>query len=123
MDKLGRMQIMDAFENLVEDEYLMHFLENIGAYNRMQVGFHELKNQVQILLVLRLHHPEQLYHIVILQAVKDLNLPVCALGIDGIPKCIEYFLQGVDFVCFFLPRLPYVPVGSASHLSKQLVVF
>ena len=117
------MKIMDAFEDLVEDKDLMHFLKNIGAYNRMQVSFHELKHQVQILLVLGLHHPEQLYHVVILQSMQDLNLPIRALGIAGIPKCIEYFLQGVDFVCFLLPGLPYVAVGSASHLSHQLVVF
>lgn len=59
MKKLRRMQILQRTEELVHDVSLVDVLQNVGSENSMQIRFHILKHQIDILLIFGLGHVQQ----------------------------------------------------------------
>jgi hypothetical protein len=56
----------------------------------MQVSFHEIKNHVEILVVLCLDHLLQFdYVLVVLELLQENNLPECSLSICGIVEGVK----------------------------------
>lgn len=53
------MHVFECLEQLVHDVLLVDAFKDVGTYNCMQVGFHKLKCQVYILVILSLHDIEQ----------------------------------------------------------------
>ena len=88
----------------------------------MQVGFHELKHQVKVLLVSRFNDAKQFDDILMVQAVQHFNLPVSPLSINRVSKSIEYFFKCKYLIRPFLLDFPYVTVGAATHFSNEVVV-
>ena len=53
--------------------------------------------------------------------MKKDDFAVCSLGICGVLKGIEDFLEGEDFARFLISDFPDVPVGAASDLLYESV--
>ncbi len=82
----------------------------------MQIRLHELKHQVQILLVFGLNHPIKLHNIVLVELLQDGHFAVGALCVDRVTECVEYLLQCVTLVCALLFDFPYMAVCTTAHL-------
>lgn len=91
MDELGRVHIPHRFKYLIKHINLMDFLKDIRTHNGMQICFHKLEHQIQILLVFGLVNLIQAYDIWVLQLVQDFNFTVGTLSIYRISKCVKNF--------------------------------
>lgn len=91
MDELGRVHIPHRFKYLIKHINLMNFLKDIRTHNGMQICFHKLEHQIQILLVFGLVNLIQAYDIWVLQLVQDFNFTVGTLSIYRISKCVKNF--------------------------------
>ncbi len=119
MDQLCAMQILEGFESLVEDVHLVHFFENVRPYNRMQICFHKLKHQVQVLLILGLEDSVQFDNILMIELFQNGHLAISPLSINRVTKRIEYFFECESFAGAFLLYFPDVAVGTAAHLLVE----
>lgn len=55
MDDGSRVQILERFGELVDDEANVHVLEYSLGDDVMQIRFHELKKQINVLIVVSAH--------------------------------------------------------------------
>lgn len=122
MNQLCTMKVLQRFENLIKDINLMHFLQDIGPNNRMQICLHKLKYQVQVLFIFGLDDSVKLDNIFVIKLFEYGNFSIGSLRVNRITKCVEHFLQSIPFVSAFLLNLPDVPVGTATHLFLQNVL-
>jgi hypothetical protein len=75
----------------------MYFFENASAYDNMQISFHEIKDEVKILIVFGFDDVEQSYDIIVaIELLKEHDFAECSLGVSGIVKGVEYFFEGYD---------------------------
>lgn len=82
MDQLGRVNVVDSFQDLIENVNLMHFLKNIGSDDRMKIRLHILEYQVQIFIISGFHDLVKLDNVIMFQSMKHFNLSVGSLRID-----------------------------------------
>lgn len=59
MKELGRVNVLEGAEDLVHDILLVNLLQNVCADHRMKIRFHELKYEINVLIVLSLEHIQQ----------------------------------------------------------------
>lgn len=63
MDDQPRMQILQSFRQLIDDKSDMHFLEDALSDDIVEVGFHELKDKVDIFVVLCFEGLVEFYYV------------------------------------------------------------
>ena len=74
VDEVTRVAKLKGFDALVDDELLVHRLENVGADHCMQVGFHVVKDQVDVAVVLSLEHILQTDDVLVVAVVYRLRV-------------------------------------------------
>jgi hypothetical protein len=74
----------------------MHILEDALGDDIVQIGLHEFKEQVDILVVIRPDRVVELDDVRMVQLLQDLDLAVGALGVSCMLECVEDLLQGED---------------------------
>jgi hypothetical protein len=79
----------------------------------MQVGLHELEDQVEVALVASLNDPLQPHDVGVVQLVQHAHLPVGALRIHVVLEGVEHLLQGVLLAALPVSHPPNVPVRPA----------
>lgn len=52
MNQFCTMKIVEGFSNLIHDIFLMFFLENFLSDEGVQINVHELKNNVDVKIIL-----------------------------------------------------------------------
>jgi hypothetical protein len=52
MDDVGRVDVLQRLQNLVDDVLLVHFLENVAPDDCVQIDLHEFKDEVEVVRVL-----------------------------------------------------------------------
>lgn len=82
MDDICGVQVFHAFADLVHDVSIMQILEDLLADGIVEICFHELKHQVEVLVVVGTDHVVQLDYVRVRQLVQVADLPVRALGVD-----------------------------------------
>lgn len=87
----------------------------------MQISFHELENQVEILVILGTDDLVQLYDVRVIQLVQECDLPERALCIGRVLEGVEYLFEGQHLACALICHPPDVSVGSAADLLHQSV--
>lgn len=118
------MHILDALQNLVDYVLLVHFLQNAGSDDCMQIGLHVLKHQVNISIIFCLVHVGQLYYILMVQFIQKHDLSEGSLCVGGVLKCIEYFFQSHrSILAPLIEGLPYDSVGSLTDSSDDFIPF
>lgn len=109
----------------------MHVLHDVGPDDRVQVGLHEIKHQIDVFIIFCLEDIEQRYDVrVAVQLLQEyhlgyqnLYLAVGSLRISGILKGIEYLLQCHDLLCLLIHCLPNHTVRSFTQLLQDLELF
>lgn len=73
---------------------------------------HVLKHQVDVLIIIGLHHLEEVDDVIVLaQLLKEDDLTVCALRIGGVLESVEDLLQGNGLLSLLIHRLPHNAIG------------
>lgn len=96
---------------MVDDIADVHVFENVLGYDVVEVGLHELENDIDIAVVLRLYGFVEFDDVRVLNLTQDLYLPIGPLRISGVLEGVEYFFQGKNLFGCFLFDLPDMSVG------------
>ena len=51
MDQVAAMQVLDRFEQLVEDKFSMLLVEDVGSDHRVEVGLYVVENYVDVRVI------------------------------------------------------------------------
>ena len=84
------MHVLQALEDLVHNILLVDVFEDVGSDNGMEIGIHEVKDEVDVSVVFRpddILEPNDVF--VASQFLQKDDLSECALGVCGVLKCIE----------------------------------
>lgn len=65
VDDVGRMDVLQSFQDLVDHVLLVDLLEDIASNDRMQVDLHELEHQVQVVRVLSPDQSVELHDVLV----------------------------------------------------------
>lgn len=76
------VEILHRLADLMHDEAVVNIFEYLLADGVVQVGLHELENQIEIFVVVRTHHVQQLDYVGVTQVVQVTDLAVRPLGVD-----------------------------------------
>ena len=63
MDDIRRMNVLQSFQDLIDDERLMDLLKNFSSNDRMEIGLYELANEIKIVRRVGSNQREQFDHI------------------------------------------------------------
>ena len=87
---------------MVDDIADVHVFENVLGYDVVEVGLHELENDIDIAVVFRLYGFVEFDDVRVFNLTQDLYLPIGPLRISGVLEGVEYFFQGKNlFGCFY----------------------
>ena len=91
MNNGGRMEILEGFGQLVNDKPDMYIFEYALGNHIMKICFHELKQQIDIFVVVCANRFKQFYDVGVLKLFEDLDLAVGTLGVSCVLKSIKNF--------------------------------
>lgn len=121
MHQIGTVQVVECLSNLVDDVSLVLLPKDVLAYQGVQVDVHVLENQVNVLVVVGfyylLHHDD----VGVAELLQEHDLPVRSLGVSGVLKGIEIFLQGVHCLLLSIHHLPHVTICPTAYFLDGLV--
>lgn len=120
MDNGPTMQILECLGELVDDETDMDVLEDALGNDVMQVCLHELKQQINVLVIVSADGVYQFDDVGVVQLLEDLDFAVGALSVGGVLEGIEDLLQGEHALGGLLLDLPHVAVGTRAHLLEDV---
>lgn len=127
MDKVGVMQVVYCFCDLVDNVLLVFFLQICGfsvlSNESMEIDIHMLEEKVDIFVISGSDGLLEIDDIAVFQLPQEHDLSVGPLGICGIREGIEIFLQGLYCFCLPVDDFPHVPVCPTSNLFDKLEVF
>jgi hypothetical protein len=90
VDDVGGVDVLEAFEDLVDDELFVDFFEDVAADDGVEVDFDELEDEVDVVGVLGFDDVEQPDDaLVALELVQEDHLAVGALGVRGVVEGVE----------------------------------
>lgn len=87
----------------------------------MQVGLHEFEHEVDVLIVLRAEDVKKPYDVFMGELTQEHYLAISALGVRCVLEGVKDLLKGEGLACLAVGDLPYVSVGSATHLLYDFV--
>ena len=93
MYKSSRMDKFQSFEKLVHNVNLMYVKEYAWSNDQMEVTFHQIKDQVKVLIILGLHYCLESNDILMAIELHKIHyLSIGPLGIGGILKGVKNLL-------------------------------
>ena len=82
MQQVSRMHVLQTFQNLVYNVPLVNVLQYICFYDSVKVSFHEVENQVDILIVFGSNYIQEFdYVLVTIEFLQKYDLSEGPLGI------------------------------------------
>jgi hypothetical protein len=97
VEQIGRVHIFQTFEALINDVLLVDILENICSDNGVQICIHEIKNKVNISIILRPDYVLKSNDVFMtVQLLQEDDFSKCPLSIGCVLKGIEVFLERND---------------------------
>ena len=99
----------------------MNVFKDFSPDNSMKVSFHEVKNEIDIFIILCSNEVLQSDNIgVSVELSKENDLSKSSLSIGCILKSIENLLDGYNIFSMFVDGLPNDSIGSLSQLLEDL---
>jgi hypothetical protein len=115
------MQIVNRLGDLIDDEALVFFLQDIFSYQRVQVNVHELKDEVDVAFVLGFDDFLQGDNVGVLDLIEKHNFAVRALGISRVLERVKVLFQCVDSLMLFVNDFPDNAISAAADFLHNLV--
>ena len=91
MDDLRGVQVLECFGELVDDETDVHVFEDVFRDYVVEVGLHELEEEVHVFVVVCADGLCEFDDVLVVQLSKDLDFAVGALGVGGVLEGVEDF--------------------------------
>lgn len=85
----------------------------------MQVCFHILENQIQILIILGSDDIVQFDNVGMIEFMQKYDLSIGPLGVCGMLESIKYFFESEDISGFFVVDFPDMPIGSTANFFNK----
>lgn len=112
------MHELQAFQHLVDDILFVNVLEDICPDHRMQISIHEIKDQVDISVILCPDHVLKADYVFMAGKLLQENyLSECALRISCILKGVKVLLQSDNVLGFLVYGLPNDTISSLAYNS------
>lgn len=109
------MHELEALEVLIDDVLLVNVLQNVGPDHCMQIGVHEIEDQVDITIVFSSNHVLQSNYILMAsELLQKYDLAEGPLGISGILEGVEVLFQGDNLLRPLIYGFPDNTVRSLS---------
>lgn len=121
MNHLCRVHELEAFHELVENVPVVSIFEYFLSDSVVQIGFHELKHKIKILVILGFDDIVQLDDIGMVELMEEDNFPVGSLGVCGVLKGIKDFFECCELIGFFVSNFPYMSIGPASYFFDEII--
>ena len=109
------MHKFDCFEYLINDVLLVDFLQNPCADYNMQIGFHEVKDKVDVFIVFSsvdVEESDDVFVSVFVELLQEHYFSERPLSICCILECIEALFKGHHLPLLFIYRFPYNSVSA-----------
>ena len=91
MDDICRMQVLHALKYLIHDEPVVDVLEDLLTDGVVEIGFHILKDQIEVFVIFCADDVQQFDDIVVVELMQVAYLSVGALRVDRVLEGVEYF--------------------------------
>lgn len=81
------MHVLERFNGLVKDVFLVDFFEDVGSDDGMEVDLHVFENQIYVFIIVRLEDIQQSDNVLVVGDVQFLqkhDLAKGSLGIGGV---------------------------------------
>lgn len=98
----------------------MHVFEDIFGNDVVQVCFHELKDQVNVFVVVCPECVVEFYYVGMFGLFEDLNLAVGALGVGRVLEGVEDFFKCKYFFGGLFLYFPDMPVGPRAYFFDHV---
>ena len=121
MNDVSLMKILNAFDELMDNVTIVKIFEYFLSNGVVEIGFHELKNKVQIFIIFGLDDSMQFDNILVINLMQEDNFAIGALGVCGVLEGIEYFFECEEFAGFDLVDFPDVTVGATADFFEEFV--
>ena len=118
MNDVGFMQVLNSFDQLINNVTIVEIFEDFLSNSIVEICFHELKDQVQIFIILGSNNSVQFYNIFTINLVKKDDFAIGTLSVSGVLKGIEYIFYSKEFTCFNLINFPDMSVGTTVKFLK-----
>lgn len=121
MDETPRVNVVDGFSHLINKILAVLIAKYVfRPAHFIEICVHMLKQEVDILSILRLEHFLQCNNIGMFQLKEKHYFPICPLGISRVRESIEVFLQGFDSVIVMTILDPvHMSIGPAAQLLND----
>lgn len=101
---------------------LVNFFEDVSANDNMKVGFHEVKDQVEVLVVVSFQEVGQANDVVMAKLLQEHDFPKCSLGISSIVKGIKNLFECNNQFRFPVDRLPHYTIRAFAELLLDFIL-
>lgn len=110
------MHVLQAFQHLVNDVLLVNVLEDIGPNNSMQISVHEVKDEVNISVVLSSDYVLQSDNVFMSrQLLQEDDLSESPLCISCVLERVEVLFESHDVLCLLVDGFPDDTIGSLTY--------
>ena len=91
------MDVLERFEELVDDVFLVYGLEDVNSYDLVQVSFHEIKNHVEVLVIFGLDDVLESNDVLMLgELFEEDDFAEGSLSVSGVVEGIKDFFERND---------------------------
>lgn len=123
VDQVPAVQLLQGFEQLLEDLLLVHVLQDVGPDHRVQVSLHIVEHTLDVLVILGFYYVQQPHNVLVsIQFLQEHYLPIGALSICCILKCIEYFFECYDLIIRFVFGFPHNALSSFAQFLDYFLL-
>ena len=115
------MEVVNGLGDLINNEALVFFFQNILSYQRIEVDVHKLKDEVDVAFVLGFDYFLQGDDVRVLDLIEEHDFAVRALGVSRVLERVEVLFQCVNCLVLFVDHFPYDAVSSASDFFDNFI--
>ena len=116
VEKICGVHVLEALEHLVNDVLFVYVFEDVRANHRVQVGVHEVKDEVDVTVVLGADNVLQADDVFMAgELLQKDDLAEGALRVGCVLEGVEIFLKGNDLLGLLINGLPHNTVGTLTY--------
>lgn len=122
MNQLTRMHILKRFQKLINNVFLMNFLQYARPYDYMQISFHKVKHQIKVFIIFGFYYVQQSNYVIVpIQLLQEHNFTEGSLCVSRVMEGVEYFFEGHDSFQLSIDGFPHNTIGAFAQLLYDFV--
>ena len=123
MQQVGGVHVLQALENLVDDVLLMDLFQDVGTDDSMEVGIHEVENEIDISVVFRPDDVLQSDDVLVAdELLQEDDLTERPLRISRVLEGVEVLLESNNLFSALVNSFPDDAVGTLAKLLQNFVL-